>query len=830
MHSVRKQFTTLEYDDVSENIAWNYLITCASLLAKGQGGVALDMAYRICQTCMSNSDLDENIKNACAGIFDILTNAPAINLSLARGFIKENYLKEMPIEFMLDIKRKRFINTVEDGESFVFLNDFQKQVYSSFEDTRLLSVSAPTSAGKSFVLLHLIKEYIQNNPTVKIAYIVPTRALIQQVEFDIRTIIKKNSLNAEVSSVPIKPDAWDTKACVLIFTQERLQWLIDESPDIVFDFIVADEAQKIGDGSRGIILQQVLQRVSVCEHTKFIFASPMSENPSSLLKIINYTDDLNAQTKQIISEIATVNQNLLWVYKEGTGTSKWNMDIISGTDRLRLGQVITKRITKQSGRLPILAYSISGTNTGNLIYCNYASEAEKIALQLMSLKLNDNPNLRISNRIKELIKHIKKTIHPNYSLVESLKAGVAFHYGNMPLSIRNEIEELFKAGEISFLVCTSTLIEGVNLPAKSIYIRGPQKGRNNPMNEMDFWNLAGRAGRQGKEFQGNIICLDATDNDVWKNGVPTERKKYRIKSTVDLIVETKSTALINYIAETNEITNTDKELEYGYTYFLSAYMQYGLVQNSPMKALYGEDFCKDIDNAFESALKNVEIPLPLLSKNQGINPLAQQKLLEYFRTSGKTFNELVPPYPEDDDAQEKYMHIIGRISKYITGESYKLNIYRSILITNWMRGYGLARIINENIKWHKEHNPSKKLAAIIRETMHDIEEFARFGFLKYTNCYLDILRYHYETLGEFDVIKQIPQISLWLEFGASQTTQISLMSMGFTRSAALELSDLIVLDDFDKEKCLAWLNTNDIYSLDLSAVTIKEVERILALQ
>lgn len=481
-------------------------------------------------------------------------------------------------------------------------------------------------------------------------------------------------------------------------------------------------------------------------------------------------------------------------------------------------------------RLPVLAFTLCGSNKGNLVYCNGAAEAEKTAIQLMSLILDKKPNFAVSDRIKELIKHIKKTIHPNYTLVEVLKAGVAFHYGNMPLSVRNEIEELFKSGEISFLVCTSTLIEGVNLPAKSIFVRGPQKGKNIPMNEMDFWNLAGRAGRQGKEFQGNIICLDVDDNNVWKNGTPIERKKYLIKGAVESIVENKSQELLNYIVTQDETTNKDIQLDYGYTYFLNAYFQYGSITASPLKKLYGDEFSNLIDNAFNKALKNVELPPSLLSKNQGVNPIAQQKLLDYFRNSGKNIEELMPPYPEDDNAQEKYMHIIGRISKYITGDPYKLNMYRSILITDWMRGYGLARIISDNIRWNKEHQTNKKLATIIRDTMREIEEFARFRFLKYTTCYLDILKYYCLTTNNTDAIKKIPQISLWLEFGASKITQISLMSMGFTRTAALELSDLIVADDYDKAKCVTWLRQNDVHSMDLSPTILQEVDNVLSLQ
>ena len=452
-------------------------------------------------------------------------------------------------------------------------------------------------------------------------------------------------------------------------------------------------------------------------------------------------------------------------------------------------------------------------------------------MQLKSLIINDDPTYKPSDRVMELVKLIRKTIHPDYSLIETLKAGVAFHYGNMPLAVRNEIEDLFKIGEITFLVCTSTLIEGVNLAAKSIFIRGPRKGHDMPMAEMDFWNLAGRAGRQGKEFQGNIFCLDAEDDRVWINGTPAERKKYKIKSTIDTIVTTHRSDLLEHIRSRQTVTSSSgNEMDYAYTYFLAAYYKYGRVSNSYMSELYGKSLCKEIDEALESALSNVEVPATILSKNQGVNPLAQQKLLEYFKKFERDSIELIPPYPEDDDAQEKYLHIIGRISSNLTGDSYKLNAYRSVLITNWLRGYGLARIIADSIRWHNKNKTGKNTATIIRETMRDIEEYARFRFLKYTTCYIDVLKLYLGTKGDCAAIDKIPQLNLWLEFGASKTTQISLMAMGFTRTAALEFSDLIVDENYNKEQCLHWFQTNNINAMDLPASIINEAGRIIKLQ
>lgn len=86
------------------------------------------------------------------------------------------------------------------------------------------------------------------------------------------------------------------------------------------------------------------------------------------------------------------------------------------------------------------------------------------------------------------------------------------------------------------------------------------------------------------------------------------------------------------------------------------------------------------------------------------------------------------------------------------------------------------------------------------------------------------------TKGDCAAIDKIPQLNLWLEFGASKTTQISLMAMGFTRTAALEFSDLIVDENYNKEQCLHWFQTNNINAMDLPASIINEAGRIIKLQ
>ncbi len=50
----------------------------------------------------------------------------------------------------------------------------------------------------------------------------------------------------------------------------------------------------------------------------------------------------------------------------------------------------------------------------------------------------------------------------------------------------------------------------------------------------------------------------------------------------------------------------------------------------------------------------------------------------------------------------------------------------ALLITNWMRGFPLARLIANRIIYLKRKNRECKLPKEIRDVMHDVEQVARF--------------------------------------------------------------------------------------------------------
>lgn len=62
---------------------------------------------------------------------------------------------------------------------------------------------------------------------------------------------------------------------------------------------------------------------------------------------------------------------------------------------------------------------------------------------------------------RDLAKFVADHVHEDYVLARAVMKGVGFHYGNMPALVRQAIEQAFDERLLDFIVCTSTLLQGV---------------------------------------------------------------------------------------------------------------------------------------------------------------------------------------------------------------------------------------------------------------------------------------------------------------------------------------------------------------------------------
>jgi hypothetical protein len=837
--SVSRQFTNMQRNcqGIQETHDWKYLLLCASLLAQSEAEKCQDVALRIAQYCMECGNSSNTEKHAAAVVLDSLSNRLSIKLAEKRNLIESNYYERLPFPLFQDWTRRSLENSINLSNSeSIEINRFQRRFWDSVGIHDRISLSAPTLAGKSFIVGRWLAEYLRSNNAATIVYIVPTRALIQQVQRDIEDILKhENIQNASVETLPLRSSLKYGQANVFVFTQERLHILLAAfNNDISIDMMVVDEAQKVGDNYRGVLLQQAIEAVVYRNpKCKIIFASPMTENPEVLL------DDTPADISRdaIISEDTMVNQNLIWVSQISGQPIHWNVELILEESPVEIGRItLPSSPTHISKRLSFVAYSLSYPKGGNVIYVNGAADAEKTAKQLYDL-VGKVPDILLNKEIQDLIELIQKIIHHDYSLAYVLRRGIAFHYGNMPLLVRTEIERLFSANIIRYLVCTSTLIEGVNMPCQSIFVRGPHKGHNKPMNPSDFWNLAGRAGRWGKEFQGNVVCVDAKQENVWKEGAPRSRTKFRIYRTSDKVLLQKEDILSfidNKTPRDEAIKNPN--LEYVFSYLVSSYLRNGDITSTSWSHRFPSEQIKMLNDKIGALVVNLKTSKEIILRNPGISPIAMDNLLAYFhdRTVNRkeSVEELIPVPPESENALNEYAKILYRINKYL-GDVFgrgKRTLQLALLIVNWMNGYPLARIISSRQSYYEKNNIPKGLPALIRDTMKDVEECARFQAPKYLACYVDLLRIYLEGIERKDLVERLLSMNILLEFGVSQKTQLSLIGLGLSRSSAITLSEFITADSLDESECLQWLNENDWMTKDMPVLIKREVANLLAIK
>ena len=105
----------------------------------------------------------------------------------------------------------------------------------------------------------------------------------------------------------------------------------------------------------------------------------------------------------------------------------------------------------------------------------------------------------------------------------------------------------------------STLLQGVNLPAKNIFIFAPEKGHLKPLQSTDFWNLAGRAGRLLREFCGNIFLIDYSK---WRSQPLEGPKDAVIVSAIESDIKQRDSGLLDVIRNVSSpATSNASDLE-----------------------------------------------------------------------------------------------------------------------------------------------------------------------------------------------------------------------------------------------------------------------------
>lgn len=797
------------------------LLQTAMIFAATEKENFKDIAQRISTAALKLHYSNDSVKTLFSLIQARLKNFPVL---LSEKLEKSPPLAPLLLQYEFSHSKANHTVELEGGSKLIF-TPFQLEGWKRLNNSYSVAITGPTSAGKSYVLLTYLLEKMKKHDAISCAYIVPTRALINQVSSDAEKEIKQQGVHdINISTAPVDMREEGKHKFLYVLTQERLEALLTSCDDMQLDIVIIDEAQVIADGTRGILLESVIDRIrSKSIHTQFIFSGPLISNPNFFSRITGTNMFAACATEQ-----SPVTQNIIYLNYGHAPTPHVNVSIDVAGERHEVANISTPlNLTTDADKISYLSH-LFGRNESSVIYANGKANAEKIA-HLISQQTPEND--AVKEDLSELVKFVKKHVHKDYGLVGTLEKGIGFHYGHMPSLLRKSLEEHFKEKRISNLVCTSTLLYGLNMPAKNIFMLKPTTGQNSPISGPAFWNLAGRAGRLGKELEGNVFIIDY---ELWDNRPLSSAKGIAVDSALKTTFLDDSDGFLNYIAETEtpSAPNSNYEISLGKLVLDHRMHKLDATLDKYSRANNNKKL-REIHDKICQVSELSPLPTEVINKNIGVSVFRQNDLLNYFfaRINEIDPAELIPAPPLSDFrvAYQSYLRAFRRIDKYILNYSSSNNSYKfySSLALHWMRGESLPQLINSSIRYHTRTHSTKSTARIIRETMEDVEDTLRFKYVKYFTCYNSLLEYTLTKHSLEKYISIIPDIPLYLEMGGSSGSMINLMALGLSRSTSESIIEFMPDKDMSVQDVKQWLIRANIDQYDISTICAKEINNFL---
>ncbi|MEL5901546.1 DEAD/DEAH box helicase family protein [Elizabethkingia anophelis subsp. anophelis] len=417
---------------------------------------------------------------------------PLYDFAINKGYIPiSKFIENSQVEKTENHFFNLFFSSFKDNfkEKNFYISNGQKKLieFSSQTDSNFVLV-APTSYGKSEIIVNKVYDNLDK----KVGVIVPSKALLAQT----KKRLLNNSNENQLIRIITHPEMYKgtEQNFVAVLTQERLLRLLQKNPDLKFDLILIDEVHNLfGDkktDSRAILLAQtiiILKKRN--ENIVFNFFSPFISNPENL-KVRQSNYNISSETTD-----------------EFIKTEKYYIcDVYDSPGELLLYEQFSNSLI-ETGKVYANSIDILKSEKArkNIVYLNRPKQIEDFA-EKFSNELGD-----LNVDIRDLASTISDFIHPEYNLIKCIKKGIVYHHGGMPELMRLYVEDIFsKYNFFQFVITSSTLLEGVNIPAEKIFLLNKKKGKSN-LSVAQFKNLIGRVNRFSEIFHpvsGSLKLLE----------------------------------------------------------------------------------------------------------------------------------------------------------------------------------------------------------------------------------------------------------------------------------------------------------------------------------
>lgn len=405
---------------------------------------------------------------------------------------------------------------------------------------RAIVVNLPTSSGKTLIaeyrILQALNQFKAHGGWV--AYVVPTKALVNQIYNQLKRDFGNIGLGVEKASGAIELDGFEqhlieecgnqTTFDVLVTTYEKMNLLVRQGLGTTnmrpLVLTVVDEAHNIEEKQRGLNLEFLLSTIkNDCAEANFLLMTPDISNSEEVVnwlagdrgQVINLELDWWQPNERVIGAIQIEGRGREYDYLLRTlHTDKGTYEVGNSIPLLHIEDAEEPVSAAKSSKVKI-AKTVSANllNLASPIIV-LASNPEETYIIAQALFEKSVETFGQDADVDLLIKLVKSELGNDFPLARFLSKRIAVHSSALPDEIRFLVEDLMSSEKLQALVATTTIAQGINFPVSAVILGAYNYPYFGPMPVRDFWNLAGRVGRAGQDSMGWVGLCTKNHNDL----------------------------------------------------------------------------------------------------------------------------------------------------------------------------------------------------------------------------------------------------------------------------------------------------------------------------
>ncbi|MEC4001590.1 DEAD/DEAH box helicase [Bacillus subtilis] len=669
-----------------------------------------------------------------------------------------------------------------------------------------LIVQMPTSAGKTLLSKFYILQTLNLYHNAKIAYIVPTRALVNQVKKDLRNDFIDLDINVDIAIPfadidPLEEELLLQDTDVLVTTPEKLDVLLrNDHPSVEnLRLVVVDEAHNLADSSRGSKLELLLSNLRrENRNLRVLLLSPFIRNAKEIATWLgdNRGHDIFVDWRP--------SQQFTGLYKLdtlGRGNHYGVIYYIPSSLNTMYNREFTFKIHHSTRKLTKVKQAFEAAKVyeklgGVLILCSTRITAESFAKYCVESRQNLDSTL--IRQLKPLLELIEEELGKDSLLYKAVLTGCAYHHSSLPLIIREEIEEAIANRLITVVSATTTLAQGMNFPISTVVFQSmnvPNGTYSRAMTNAEFWNIAGRAGRALTDKEGHILAIHESDkdeeqfrkylsdknNDVLSSLLET-LDLYKEEDEFDFSLLRKSDGFTNLLQYIYHILYIEEDIEIEdivrgslvYHQLLNAGKDEIAKKLINITRLYRKHISKDLNK--KKLMKSID--------GSGLSSISMKYLLGRLSQQNVNLNSN-KIFSYNDDTLEKYIDLINNIPEinlgiYKQGGNFNPKLVSEIT-KDWVSGKPLKEIAQKHITF--KANLDEKIQHCGKYIYGNLTNNLSWGLAA-------MLRANGILLGKEELDTDESLIPSYIYFGVNNKEAAALAMLGVPRFAAERLGKM----------------------------------------